>query len=203
MKVLLALQGLPDKARNIDFIAPLALRLYLVPVFWMAGTTKWASMDSTIAWFGNPEWGLGLPFPAMLAYAATLSEVVGAVLLLVGFAVRWVSIPLMITMAVAAFTVHWENGWPAIAEAGTEAAQRLNGFLDWLSQEYPGRYEYITELGRPVALNNGIEFAATYFVMLLSLFFIGGGKYVSLDYWLHRYIWRHHVDQETIGHQAV
>jgi putative oxidoreductase len=35
-------------------------------------------------------------------------------------------------------------------------------------------------------LNNGIEFAATYFIMLLALFFIGAGRYVSLDYWIAR-----------------
>jgi hypothetical protein len=35
-------------------------------------------------------------------------------------------------------------------------------------------------------LNNGIEFAATYFIMLLALFFIGAGKYFSADYWIAR-----------------
>jgi uncharacterized membrane protein YphA (DoxX/SURF4 family) len=37
-----------------------------------------------------------------------------------------------------------------------------------------------------VILNNGIEFAATYFIMLLALFFIGAGKYLSVDYWIAR-----------------
>ena len=37
-----------------------------------------------------------------------------------------------------------------------------------------------------VVLNNGIEFAATYFVMLLALFFLGGGRFVSVDYWMAR-----------------
>ena len=31
---------------------------------------------------------------------------------------------------------------------------------------------------------NGIEFAAIYSLMLLSLFCLGGGKYLSLDYWV-------------------
>lgn len=35
-------------------------------------------------------------------------------------------------------------------------------------------------------LNKGIEFAATYFVMLLAPFFIGAGKYLSMDYWIAR-----------------
>ena len=59
-----------DATRRLDFLAPLLLRLYLVPIFWMAGTHKLADMESTIAWFGNPDWGLGLPFPALLAWLA-------------------------------------------------------------------------------------------------------------------------------------
>ena len=43
-----------------------------------------------------------------------------------------------------------------------------------------------TENGSFVVLNNGIEFAATYFIMCLALFFIGGGRYVSLDYWIRK-----------------
>ena len=180
------LQGWLERSRALDFLGPLALRLYLAPVLWMAGTEKLANMEGTIAWFGNPEWGLGLPLPALLAWAAALTETAGAVLLLLGLAVRWAALPLMVTMAVAAVTVHWENGWLAIAQGSSEAGQRLAGLMEWLAQAHPGRFEYITELGRPVVLNNGIEFAATYFVMLLALFFSGGGRWLSLDYWLHR-----------------
>ena len=56
------------RLQYLDGLAPLALRLYLVPVFWMAGTKKLAGIDSTIGWFGNPDWGLGLPAPELLAY---------------------------------------------------------------------------------------------------------------------------------------
>jgi putative oxidoreductase len=52
-----------------------------------------------------------------------------------------------------------------------------------LSQEQ-GNYEWLTSSGKFVVLNNGIEFAMIYFIMLLSLFFIGGGKYTSVDYFL-------------------
>lgn len=180
------IQDLLDRTRRADFLAPLLLRLYLVPVLWMAGTSKLGGMDETIAWFGNPEWGLGLPFPALMAWAAALTETLGAVALALGLGVRWAAVPLMVVMAVAALTVHWEHGWLAIADGASEASQRLLGFLDWLAQAHPGRYEYITELGSPVMLNNGIEFAATYFVMLLVLLFSGGGRYVSADYWIGR-----------------
>jgi uncharacterized membrane protein YphA (DoxX/SURF4 family) len=44
----------------------------------------------------------------------------------------------------------------------------------------------LTEKGSLVVLNNGIEFGVTYLIMLVSLFFTGGGRYVSLDYYLSR-----------------
>jgi len=47
-----------------------------------------------------------------------------------------------------------------------------------------GNYDWLTESGNFVISNNGIEWAVTYFVMLLPLLFIGGGKYVSMDYWI-------------------
>ena len=174
-----------------DFLAPLALRLYLVPVFWMAGSNKLQSMESTIAWFGNPDWGLGLPLPALLAWLATLTEAIGAILLLIGLGVRWISLPLMITMLVAAFAVHWQNGWLAIAEKTgvfatertVEATERLDRAKDILQEH--GNYGWLTEQGNFVVLNNGIEFAATYFVMLLALLYLGSGK-AGVDYWLNR-----------------
>ena len=192
MYLLVQLQRLLDSTRVFDFLGPLALRLYLVPIFWMAGTKKLADMDSVIAWFGNPDWGLGLPFPEYMAWAAALTEAGGAILLLVGFAVRWISIPLMITMVVAAVTVHLQNGWLAIAEgSGLFATQRTEGAVERLNrakeilQEH-GNYSRLTENGNFVVLNNGIEFAATYFIMLLVLFFIGAGRFFSMDYWVRR-----------------
>ena len=90
------------------------------------------------------------------------------------------------TMLVAAFSVHWSNGWHVIAHQGSEASQRLQGFLSWLEDAHPGQHQLITELGQPVILNNGVEYAVTYFIMLMTLFFIGSGRYLSLDYWLYR-----------------
>jgi uncharacterized membrane protein YphA (DoxX/SURF4 family) len=177
------LQDLLDGFRALDFLAPLAMRLYLVPVFWMAGSKKLADMDSTIAWFGNPDWGLGLPMPELMAWAAALTEAGGAILLLIGLATRWISIPLMITMVVAAVTVHWDKGWAAIAET-PESAERLTAANSLLQQH--GNFEWLSGSGEFVILNNGIEFAATYFIMLLALFFIGAGKYFSVDYWIAR-----------------
>lgn len=178
-----------DTCRTLDFLAPLLIRLYLAPVMWMAGSRKLAHMDATIDWF---DAGLGLPLPALMAWLATLTELVGAVLLLTGLAVRWISIPLLITMLVALFTVHWPYGWQAIADPSSlfanervqESAAKL-ARARALLQEH-GNYDWLTSSGRLVILNNGIEFAATYFILLLSLFFTGAGRWVSIDYWLAR-----------------
>ncbi|KXJ45275.1 MAG: DoxX family protein [Cycloclasticus sp.] len=190
IKCMNKLQSMLDCTRSVDFLAPLALRLYLVPIFWMAGTKKLAAFDSTVDWFGNADYGLGLPFPYLMAGAATWIEIIGAVCLLLGLAVRWVSIPLMVTMVVAAVTVHIQNGWLAIAEGtGFFASERTSGAIDRLNvaksiiREH-GNYNWITENGSLVILNNGIEFASTYFIMLLALFFIGAGKYLSIDFWI-------------------
>lgn len=187
---LIALQSRLDSTRAADWLAPLLLRLYLAPIFWMAGVNKYRAFSSTVEWFGDKNWGLGLPFPTLMASLATATELAGAVLLLFGVGVRWVSIPLMATMVVAMTTVHWHNGWLAIAEGmgpfATErtsaAVERLAAAKEILMQH--GDYEWLTEYGSLAILNNGLEFAVTYFVMLLVLFFIGGGRYVSADYWL-------------------
>lgn len=181
------LRGWLDSTQMVDFLGPLGLRLYLVPVFWVAGTNKLGGMENVIAWFGNPDWGLGLPFPALFAWLAVGAEVLGAVALLLGLAMRWFTIPLMVTMLVAAFMVHWKNGWQAIADAqspfppediGT-AMERLDRAKDILREH--GNYDWLTGSGNFVISNNGIEWAVTYFVMLLALFFMGAGK-LSLDY---------------------
>ncbi len=190
MQGLLKLQDMLDATKAVDFLGPLALRLYLVPIFWMAGTEKLGGFENTVNWFGNPDWGLGLPFPLLMASLAVGAELLGAILLLIGLGVRWICIPLLVTMWVAAVTVHLKNGWLAIATgSGIFATERTIGAVERLGSakailKEHGNYEWLTENGGFVVLNNGIEFAATYFVMLLVLFFIGGGRYVSLDFWI-------------------
>lgn len=207
------------KLPAFDGIPSLLLRLYLAPVFIMAGFSKTQMLDpnvtgvasfmadpNIIAWFGNTEWGLGLPFPAFLANLVILVEFFGGWLLLVGVLTRLISIPLMFTMMVAATTVHAENGWFAItptnpdisaakvltwvgieqAEASltnsTETRNRLEKMKEILEDN--GNTNWLFEKGNIVVLNNGIEFSATYFIMLLALFFIGAGRYTSVDYYL-------------------
>jgi len=181
-----------NQVNKIDFLAPLLLRMYLVPVFWMAGSKKVEGFDNIVEWFGNTEWGLGLPFPFLMAFLATATEFFGAVALFFGVAVRWFSIPLMITMLVAAGTVHWDNGWQAITDPSApfanerviEGSNKLAIVKDVLQEH--ANYDYLTSNGSVVILNNGIEFSVTYFVMLLALLFMGAGRYISVDYWVER-----------------
>ncbi|WP_416304944.1 DoxX family protein [Neptunicella sp. SCSIO 80796] len=196
VELYLPLHQLLNKTRLIQGVAPLLLRIYLAPVLMQAGWNKMQHFDDTVEWFGNTQWGLGLPLPELLASLAIGTEFFGAILLLIGLATRWISIPLMVTMLVAAFTVHWQNGWLAIADASSwladgtlianetvMAAPRKLEFARQILQQH-GNYDWLTSSGSFVILNNGIEFAATYFIMLLTLFFIGGGKFTSIDYWL-------------------
>lgn len=174
-------------------LASLGLRLYLAPIFWMAGLNKFQHFEDTVSWFGNSEWGLGLPFPWVMAFLATATELAGAILLTLGLATRLISIPLLFTMIVAIASVHWENGWQAIADANApfanalvmEAPEKLERAREILQTH--GNYEWLTSSGKFVILNNGIEFATTYLLMLLALFALGAGKYISIDFWIWRY----------------
>lgn len=208
-----------NKLSTFDGIPALLLRFYLAPIFIMAGFSKTQMLDpnvmglvslmadpNIIAWFGNSDWGLGLPFPALLANLVIWVEFFGGWLLLIGALTRLVSIPLMFTMIIAATTVHAENGWFAITptnpdisaakmmtwvgfdqaktslENSTETANRLGRMREILEEN--GNTDWLYEKGNIVVLNNGIEFSATYFIMLLALFFIGAGRYTSVDYYL-------------------
>jgi uncharacterized membrane protein YphA (DoxX/SURF4 family) len=201
-------QAIFSRLSFLDGIAPLLLRLYLAPIFIAAGLHKFHNFDDMVSWFGNAEWGLGLPAPELMVCLAASAELIGGFALLFGLAVRWMAIPLMGTMLVAALSVHWQHGWFAIApgnpetsiasvmvevdfpgakeslENSVEVGRRVSAAKSLLREH--GNYSWLTEKGNFVVLNNGIEFAATYFIMLLSLFFTGGGRYTSLDYWLAR-----------------
>ncbi|ENM5744267.1 DoxX family protein [Vibrio mimicus] len=178
--------GVVEKCKKFDFIALLSIRLFLVPVIFVGARSKVLGFAGTVAWFGasTADGGLNLPFPELLAFMAAAVEVLGCICIALGLFTRIMAIPMIFMMSVASAMVHWKHGWDAIATSSMEASVRLNGFMEWLAVNFPGRFNYITELGDPVMLNNGMEFAVTYFVMLMVLFIYGGGRYVSLDYWL-------------------
>ncbi|MGB5473480.1 MAG: DoxX family protein [Gammaproteobacteria bacterium] len=190
--ILNCLQDLLDRTRGLDFLAPVALRIYLAPIFILAGSNKLAHAEHLGPYFAS----LGIPAPEIMVYVAALTELLGGMALLAGLAVRWFALPMMFTMVVAATTAHWDNGWHALPETelqvpwewrsdlideGTIRKERAREIL----REH-GNYEWLTSAGSITILKNGIEFAATYFIMLLALFFTGAGRWFSLDYWIAR-----------------
>lgn len=206
-------------------LPPLLFRMILAPVLIIAGYSKlglsgdWETLTQAVladpgvvSWFGNSEWGLGLPFPDVLAFLVGWIEFMGGWLLLIGLGTRLVAMPLLCIMLVAAYTVHWDNGWFAISptdsetsaarvlewlnvpggqeslENSVQASERLNRMRSILEQN--GLPDYLYATGKPVILNNGIEFSAIYFVMLFSLVFTGGGRYTSIDDYIKKFIFR-------------
>lgn len=185
-------QSLINATRAVDFLGPLALRIYLAPIFILAGWGKLNNLESTAYYFGEY---LGLPFPDLMAFLAATTEFFGGIAILIGIATRWFSFPLMITMLVAATTAHWTNGWHALPETTLtvpwewrmdliEGAQERKEIAKTILSEH-GNIDWLTDTGDFTILKNGIEFAATYFIMLLVLFFNGAGK-ASIDYLITR-----------------
>ena len=213
-----------QKTQVLDFVVPLAFRLILAPTLIIAGFNKlnlpaFFTGDvgfftgllpdpSVVAWFGNAQWGLGLPLPELMVFLAGWTEFLGGWLLLFGLLGRLISLPLAFTMLVAASTAHLDNGWFAVAPSNPDtSAARVYAWLGIdaaeaslensvavsarLSQarallKEHGNYSWITAKGSIVVLNNGVEFAITYLFMLLTIFFMGPGRFVSIDYWLCR-----------------
>ena len=77
-------QQIVTRLQVADGIPLLLLRLYLAPVMIQAGWNKASSFDSIVDWFGNDDYGLGLPMPFVMAFLATAAVLVGGVLLLLG-----------------------------------------------------------------------------------------------------------------------
>jgi len=163
--------------RGLDFLAPLALRLFLAPMFWVSGSTKlglfsspdfvwynpltWINMDAVQA--ASPAFSGGV-FADFAASFLTISvaglEVFAAILLILGFAVRWISIPLIFIVGLMGFVAL--KGQPLI-EAGTQ---------------------FLSSHGYTTMANSGFEVTIATVIMLFTLFFIGAGRFLSLDWFI-------------------
>ena len=80
---------------NTQGIPVLVARVLLALMFLLAGIGKFTDLDGTAGYIASA----GLPAPTLLALGAGLIEVVGAVLLIVGWQARWAALVL------AAFTL--------------------------------------------------------------------------------------------------
>ncbi len=95
--------------RFLDRLQPLgllALRLILGTIMIAHGYSK--VFHGGLAQHVHRVSGLGLP--GWLAYPSAFTEFFGGILLILGLLTRYVSILVLIDMAVAIWKIHWKNG---------------------------------------------------------------------------------------------
>ena len=103
--------------------ADLPLRLIMGFGFMVHG---WAKLSRGPAGFGKLLHQIGVPLPELTAWIVTLLEFFGGLALILGVYVTLISIPLIITMLVAMFTVHLPYGFSSIKTTGlTEAGPQF------------------------------------------------------------------------------
>ena len=132
--------------------APLPLRLVIGYGFMAHG---WAKLSRGPAGFARLLEQIGAPLPVVTAWVSTLIELLGGLAILAGAFVTAVSIPLIVMMLVAMFTVHLRYGFSAINTIG-------------LTADGP-------QFGPP-----GIEVNLLYIAGLLALVLAGAGPF-SID----------------------
>ena len=136
---------------------PLPLRLIIGFGFMAHG---WAKLSRGPSGFANLLNQIGAPLPEATARASTFVELLGGLAIFVGAFVEVVSVPLIIMMLVAMFTVHLKYGFSAVNTIG-------------LTEEGP-------QFGPP-----GYEVNLLYIAGLVSLILSGAGA-LSIDRLLSR-----------------
>jgi putative oxidoreductase len=137
--------------------APLPIRLVIGYGFVAHG---WAKLNRGPAEFARLLEQVGAPLPELTAWVSTFVEILGGLAILAGAFVAVVSVPLIIMMLVALFTVHLRYGFSAINTIG-------------LTVDGP-------QFGPP-----GYEVNLLYISGLLALILSGAGP-LSVDRWLTR-----------------
>ena len=110
-------------------------RLALAYGFYEPALTKWNNFDTTVEWFAS----LGIPFASLATLLTASIEIMGVVLLFLGLFTRLITIPLMIVMLVATFTVHLSNGF-SVANNGFEIPLYYFLFLSILVSHGAGKF---------------------------------------------------------------
>ena len=98
--------------------APLPLRLIIGYGFLAHG---WAKLSRGPEGFARLLEQIGAPLPGVMAWVSTFTEILGGLAILVGAFVAVVSVPLIVMMLVAMFTVHLRYGFSAINTIGLTA----------------------------------------------------------------------------------
>jgi putative oxidoreductase len=100
------------------------LRLIVGFGFISHGLAKWNRGPAN---FGKLLHVLGVPYPVPTAWMVTMLELFGGLAILVGVLTALVSIPLIVSMLVATFTVHLRFGFSSINTIGLTAAGPVFG----------------------------------------------------------------------------
>jgi putative oxidoreductase len=98
--------------------APLPLRLMIGYGFMAHG---WAKLSRGPAGFAQLLEQIHAPLPEATAWVSTLIEILGGLAILAGAFVTAMSVPLIVVMLVAMFTVHLRYGFSAIKTIGLTA----------------------------------------------------------------------------------
>src|SRR6267378_1962126 len=102
---------------------PLSLRLVLGFGFMAHG---WAKLSRGPSGFAKLLTQIGAPLPETTAWVSTFVELLGGLAIFVGAFVEVVSVPLIVMMLVAMFTVHLKYGFSSIKTIGlTEDGPRF------------------------------------------------------------------------------
>jgi len=96
-------------SKFLSSMSLLFARLTVAYGFYEPAMMKWSDISAVAEWFGS----IGIPLPTINAYMAATTELVGVVLLSLGFLTRLISLPLIVIMIVAIVTVHLPNGFSA------------------------------------------------------------------------------------------
>ena len=87
----------------------LLFRIILAIGFYSPAMMKVKNLEGVAEWFAS----MSYPFPMVSAILAMTTEVLGIVLLILGFGTRVIAFPMMFVMIVAIFTTHISNGFAA------------------------------------------------------------------------------------------
>nr|NQU92095.1 DoxX family protein [Bacteroidota bacterium] len=109
MKAIKVYQNIIERLSNLSDLPLLFFRIVLAYGFYGPATMKWGNINGIAEWFGS----MGIPMPTLNAYLTASTEMAAVILLPLGLATRFISIPLMFTMLVAIVTVHGVNGFNA------------------------------------------------------------------------------------------
>lgn len=100
-------RDLSTLGEKLKSAALLFARVILAYGFYEPAMMKWNNFDSTTLFFAS----IGIPFATVNTFLAASIESLGVVLLALGLLTRLISVPLIVVMLVAIFTVHLPNGF--------------------------------------------------------------------------------------------